>query len=58
MPEHHITVSGTITHVFAHRFVVETAKGPVLADVTPRGLEQVSLRIGDDVRLEGEMKPS
>jgi transcription elongation GreA/GreB family factor len=30
----------------------------VLADLTPRGLEVVGLRIGDRVALEGEQKPS
>src|ERR1700742_4262599 len=50
--------TGKITHVFAHRFVVETAKGAVLADVTPHGAEAVTLRPGAEVTLEGEMKPS
>jgi hypothetical protein len=59
MPDHHaIAVTGKITHVFGHRFVVETISGAVLADITPRGLEQHALRIGEDVSLWGEMKPS
>jgi hypothetical protein len=59
MPHHHrATISGRITHVFAHRFVVETEDGAVLADVTPHGLERVALRAGLDVTLEGEMKPT
>jgi hypothetical protein len=58
MSEQHSAVSGTITHIFAHRFVVETKHGVTLADITPRGLEQIALRIGDEVTLEGEMKPS
>ena len=52
------TVSGKIIHVFAHRFVVQTARGAILADVTPKGLDQVSIRQGDEVSLEGEQKPS
>ena len=51
-------VSGKITHVFGHRFVVKSAKGDVLADITPHGLERISLRVKDVVTLEGEMKPS
>jgi hypothetical protein len=51
-------VSGKIIHVFAHRFVVQTARGAILADLTPKGLDQVSLHQGDDVSLEGELKPS
>lgn len=51
-------VSGKIVHVFGHRFVVETSKGAVLADITPHGLDAVTLRVGAEVTLEGEMKPS
>jgi hypothetical protein len=51
-------ISGKITHVFSHRFVVETPNGAVLADVTPHGVGIVKLRIGADVGLEGERKPS
>jgi hypothetical protein len=59
MPDHQtITIAGEITHVFGHRFVVQTDREPVLADITPRGLEQIELRIGDSVELTGEKKPS
>lgn len=59
MPDHHTaTISGTITHVFGHRFVVDTGTGAVLADLTPKGLERHVPRIGDAVSLSGEMKPS
>jgi hypothetical protein len=58
MSEQLDVVSGRITHTFAHRFVVDIKRGPVLADITPKGLEQISLRVGDEVALEGEMKPS
>jgi hypothetical protein len=54
----HIAASGTIIHVFGHRFVMQTNQGVILADLTPRGAEQIALRIGDEVKLEGEMKPS
>lgn len=58
MPGHHVVVSGKILHLFAHRFVVETATGAILADVTPAGLERIALHVGDHVTLAGEMKPS
>jgi hypothetical protein len=52
------TITGTVTHIFGHRIVLKTGHGDVLADLTPRGLEQIVLRLNDDVILEGEMKPS
>jgi hypothetical protein len=59
LPHHdHTTASGTITHIFGHRFVVQTGKGAILADLTPKGIEQIALRVGDEVTLAGEMKPS
>ncbi|MBR1207530.1 MULTISPECIES: hypothetical protein [unclassified Bradyrhizobium] len=58
MSEDQIKLSGKIVHVFAHRFVVQTANGAVLADLTPHGADLVKLRIGADVELEGEQKPS
>jgi hypothetical protein len=51
-------LSGRVTDVFAHRFVVETGKGKVLADLGPKGAERVSLKEGDRVELIGDMKPS
>ena len=58
MSHKHFKLAGKITHVFAHRFVVQTPEGAMLADVTPHGADIVKLRIGDDVVLEGERKPS
>ena len=59
MPDHKITtVKGKITHVFAHRCVVETQHGPVLADITPKGLDQHPLGVGESIEMYGEMKPS
>jgi hypothetical protein len=59
MPDHHtLAVSGRITHVFGHRFVVQTDREAILADVTPKGLEQIELHVGDSVELAGEMKPT
>jgi hypothetical protein len=59
MPHHaYKTASGKITHVFGHRFVVKTADGDLLADLTPHGLDQIHLAIGEAVTIEGEMKPT
>jgi hypothetical protein len=55
--QHYKTVSGKITHVFGHRFVITTEQGDVLADLTPSGLEHIALNLNDDVTREGEMKP-
>ncbi len=58
MSKQHASVSGTVTHIFAHRFVVETGEGAILADLTPPGREKIALQIGDRVTLDGETKPS
>ena len=43
------TVTGKVTHIFGHRFVVKTGDGDLLADLTPKGLDQIALRLNDDV---------
>jgi hypothetical protein len=59
LPHHdHTAASGTVTHIFGHRFVVQTSQGAILADLTPKGIAQVTLRIGENVTLAGEMKPT
>ncbi len=59
MPHHEYkTISGTVTHIFGHRFVLRTGRGDVLADLTPKGIEQIALHPNDEVTIEGEMKPS
>lgn len=59
MPDHgERSISGKITHVFGHRFVVNTAGGDILADLTPKESERIALRIGDEVTIAGEMKPT
>jgi hypothetical protein len=52
------SLSGQVTDIFAHRFVVKTEKGKVLADLGPKGAERVALKEGDQVDLVGDMKPS
>jgi hypothetical protein len=51
-------ISGEETDIFAHRFVVKTATGKILADLGPKGAEHVVLKDGDDVKISGEMKQS
>lgn len=58
MPERSAAIRGKITHIFKHRFVIETKSGAILADVTPHGLDEVTLKVGDTVSVAGEMKPS
>jgi hypothetical protein len=59
MPHHEDrAVSGKITHIFGHRFVVKTKSEDILADITPHGLDLISLKLNDTVTLEGEMKPT
>jgi hypothetical protein len=59
MPHHErVELSGTVGDVFAHRFVLETADGKVLADLGPKGAEKFRPKTGDRVQLEGESKPS
>jgi len=59
MPEpHHISVSGTVTAVFAHRFVIESTGAKYLADIGPEAVKLVDLKEGDKVTVTGERKPS
>jgi len=59
MPEHHhISVSGTVTAVFAHRFVIVSKDSKHLADIGPEGLKHVDLKEGDKVTVTGEQKPT
>ena len=52
------TIIGEVTDIFAHRFVVKTATGTVLADLGAKGVDQVRVKKGERVELSGEMKPS
>jgi len=52
------TISGEVTDIFAHRFVIKTATGKILADLGPKGAERVAVKKGDHVKVSGEMKPS
>lgn len=59
MPHHDTTaLSGTIQHVFAHRFTLEVDGAVHLADLGPKGAEAFPLAAGLHVTLEGERRPS
>jgi len=59
MPHNETTaLSGTIKHVFAHRFTLEAQGGTHLADLGPKGAEAFPLSPGLSVTLEGERRPS
>jgi hypothetical protein len=51
-------ISGMVTDIFAHRFVLKTKDGTLLGDLTPHGAAEVELHVGDAVDIEGEQKPS
>ena len=59
MPHHpHKTATGRVTHVFAHRFVLETDNDAILGDLTPHGHQWIALTVGETITIEGEMNPS
>ena len=51
-------VAGKVSHVFAHRFVVKTADGAILADLGGKDEHEVTLKKGDAVQLWGVQKKS
>jgi hypothetical protein len=52
------TVTGTVWAVFGHRFAIEGKEGHVLADIGPKGAEDIAINQGDTVTVKGERKPS
>jgi hypothetical protein len=59
MPLHRtVEYSGAIADVFAHRFVLATADGNILADLGPKGAALFALKKGDRVHIAGEKRPS
>ncbi|MBN9063233.1 MAG: hypothetical protein BGP06_15130 [Rhizobiales bacterium 65-9] len=60
MPHHHVRqrAAGTVDHVFAHRFTLRSPSGVMLVDLTPEGRDLIKLKPGDEITVEGEMKPS
>lgn len=53
-----IALSGTIQHVFAHRFTLDADGQVYLADLTPKGAVAFPIEPGLPVTLEGETRPS
>lgn len=53
-----VALTGTVQHVFAHRFTVEADGTVHLADLTPKGAERFPLSAGLPVTLKGERRPS
>jgi hypothetical protein len=53
-----ISISGTVTAVFARRFVVESKDGKHLADLGSEAVDLVALQEGDKVKLVGRPKLS
>ena len=59
MPDHQrMKVDGRVGDIFAHRFVIETKAGRILADLGPKGAERFLVQTGDAISVEGEMKTS
>lgn len=52
------TITGTVWAVFGHRFAIEGKDGRVLADLGPKGAEDIAIAPGDTVTITGECKPS
>lgn len=50
-----VTVKGTVTDVFGHRYVVDEGGKKSLIDIGPKGSDSVSLKSGDSVTIEGEL---
>ncbi len=53
-----VALSGTIQHVFAHRFTLDAEGTTHLADLGPKGADAFPLSAGLAVTLEGERRPS
>lgn len=53
-----VSISGTVTDVFAHRVVLENDAQRCLVDLGPASLEMITLTKGMRIKLTGEMKPS
>ena len=53
-----VTVDGTVTDVFGHRYVISSGSNKTLVNVGPRGPALANLKSGDKVKIEGEMLKS
>ena len=58
-PEHApVTVAGNNPCGLGHRFVLAHADKKILADLGPKGTEEIKLTVGEQVTVTGEQKPS
>jgi hypothetical protein len=53
-----VEYSGAIAEIFAHRFILATAEGNILAELGPTGAKLFALKKGDRVHIAGEKWPS
>jgi hypothetical protein len=53
-----VEYSGAVAEIFAHRFVLATAEGNVLADLGPTGAKLFALQKGRRVHIAGEKWPT
>lgn len=51
-----MTLEGTITDVIGHRLVVANDKGKTLVQLGPKAAGQTALKVGDKVKIDGDMK--
>ncbi|WP_439543636.1 hypothetical protein [Hyphomicrobium sp.] len=50
-----VTVTGTVTDTFGHRYVVDEGTKKSLVDIGPKGRDAVTIKNGDKVTIEGEL---
>jgi hypothetical protein len=50
-----VTVTGNVTDVFGHRYVVDEGGKKSLVDIGPKGRDAVTINSGDKVSVEGEL---
>lgn len=50
-----VTVTGSVTDVFGHRYVVDEGGKKSLVDIGPKGKDVVTIKSGDKVSIEGEL---
>ena len=53
-----ITVTGTVTDTFGHRYVVDDGAKKSLIDIGPKGRDAIAIKTGDKLTVEGEMVDS
>jgi hypothetical protein len=49
-----VKVTGTVTDVFGHRYVVDEGGKKSLVDIGPKGRQLVTIKTGDKISVDGE----